>query len=123
MPYRFFLLALALGATLAACQPAQNAANVEDESARETFAPEVASFGEEPAASDTGADAQCSADPVQALVGQHLSDELLTQALKDSGASIPRVLGPDTPATLDLSHARLNIIIDGNKVIQALHCG
>jgi len=117
------LISLALAAILAACQPAHDGATAEDETARETLVTEPAALGEEPAASAVTDAVQCNADPVQALIGQTISDALIGQALKDSGATIPRVLGPDTPATLDLSHARLNFIIDGNQVIQSLHCG
>jgi len=108
---------------LAACQSAHDGATAEDETARATVASEPATLGEEPAASTEQENALCSADPVQELIGQRASDEVVAQALKDSGATIPRVLGPNTPATLDLSHARLNIIIDDNNVIQSLHCG
>jgi len=105
---------------LAACQPAHDGAT---ETARATLASESATLGEEPVARSDQENAQCNADPVQALVGQPISDALIEQALKDSGASFPRVLGVNAAATLDLQAARLNLIIDDNNVIQALHCG
>jgi len=108
---------------LAACQPAHDGATAEDETARATLAPEPATLGEEPAASADQDNPQCNAGPVQSLIGQPISDALIEQALKDSGASFPRVLGVNAAATLDLQAARLNIIIDDNNVIQALHCG
>jgi len=108
---------------LAACQPVHDGATAEDETARATITVESAILGEEPVASAAGDDALCNAGPVQALVGQSISDALIEQALKDSGSTIPRVLGVNAAATLDLQAARLNIIIDDNNVIQALHCG
>jgi len=125
MPRLPALLPFTLALLVAACQPADDGATVEDESARASIVSEPATLGEEPAA--TGVpdldDAVCNADLVQEFVGQQLTDALINQALKASGASIPRVLGPNTPATLDLSHSRLNILTDDNGVIQSLHCG
>jgi len=117
------LISLVLAITLAACQPADDGTTAEDETARETLVREPAALGEEPAASAVTDAVQCNPDPVQVLIGQTISDGLIEQALEASGATIPRVLGPETPATLDLSHTRLNFIIDDNKVIQSLHCG
>jgi len=108
---------------LAACQSTDDGATAEDEVARESITLESAVLGEEPAASAAGDDAVCNAGPVQALVGQPISDQVINQALKDSGAGFPRVLGVNAAATLDLQAARLNIIIDDDNVIQALHCG
>jgi len=120
---RLPLIALALMTPLAACQPAPDGATSEDETARAAIVTEAATLGEEPTANADQDDTVCKADPVQELIGQRISDELIAQALKDSGATTSRILGPDTPATLDLSHARLNFIIDDHNVIQMLHCG
>jgi len=106
------LLSLALIPALAACQ-----------SARDTITLTSAVMGKEAAASADADTAQCNAAPVQALVGQPLSDALIEQMLKRSGAAFPRVLGVNAAATLDLNPVRLNIIIDENNIIQALHCG
>jgi len=65
----------------------------------------------------------CNAEPVQRLIGQKASAEIIAQALKASGAATHRVLAPNTPATLDLSHHRLNVLTDDANVITALHCG
>jgi len=109
---------------LAACQSAHDGASAEDETARETLTPESATLGEEPATSEIEVDdTLCNADPVQMLIGQPASDEIIAQAIKDSGAQVSRVLEPNEPATLDLNQNRLNIIIDGSTVIQSLHCG
>jgi len=105
---------------LAACQPAVDSTAAEDETALVT---EPATLGEEPAANADADDSTCNADPVQALVGQTISDALIEQALKDSGAEVSRVLKTNEPATLELNQARLNLITDDNGVIQMLHCG
>jgi len=125
MPRLPALLPFTLALLVAACQPAPDGATVEDETARASVTTESATLGEEPAAAGVPDldDAVCNADLVQALVGQRASDEVVAQALKDSGAAVPRVLKPNTPATLDLSHSRLNILTDDNGVIQSLHCG
>jgi len=121
---RFALFSPLLLLALAACQPAHDGASVEDETSRATPVQETASLGEEPAASGVETDERiCNADPVQELIGQHASDEIVAQALKDSGATTPRVLGPNDAATLDLSPSRLNLITDDNGVIQMVHCG
>jgi len=117
------LLPLALIPALAACQSARVGASAEDETARDTITLDDAAMGKAPAASADADTAQCNAAPVQALVGQPLSDGLINRMLKSSGAAFPRVLGVNAAATLDLNPARLNIIIDENNIIQALHCG
>jgi len=127
MMSRFLLLfSIFLVLTLPACQLAYDGATAEDEAARETLAFETAVLGEEPAASVVQGDTDkriCKAEPVQELIGQRVTDKLVTRALKDSGAAVSRVLGPTDAATLDLSPTRLNIITDTNGVIQTLHCG
>jgi len=117
------LLSLALVPVLAACQSARDGASAEDETVRDTITLTSAVMGKEPAVSADTDTAQCNAAPVQALVGQPLSDALIEQMLKRSGAAFPRVLGVNAAATLDLNPVRLNIIIDENNIIQALHCG
>jgi len=117
------VLSIALTLALAACQSTDDSATAENEAARNIPTLETAIPGQEPAVSATEDDAVCNAAPVQALVGQPISDTLIDQALKDSGSSIPRVLGVNAAATLDLQAARLNIMIDDDNVIQALHCG
>jgi len=119
-----FLLSMPLAFALTACQPAaHDGASAEDETARATLAPESATLGEEPATSTEMESASCNADPVQELIGQRADHDVVTQALKDSGAKVSRVLGPADAATLDLSPSRLNIITDANGIIQTLHCG
>jgi len=122
---RCLLPALLLAGLLAACQSEHDGATAEDETARASVTTDAATLGEESAPQGAFAadEVVCNADPVQGLVGQRASDEIVAQALKDSGASVPRVLKPDTPATLDLSPSRLNILTDDNGVIQSLHCG
>jgi len=106
---RFHVCALpAAAAILAACQSphAVTGAGV---------AEHVAGLRDEPP--------PCNAEPVQRLVGQEANDAVIAQAVKASGAATHRVLAPNTPATLDLSQYRLNIITDADGIITALHCG
>jgi len=116
---------LALSVLLAACQSTHDGATSKDEAARSVPQTDAATLGEEPATRPLPdvQDALCNAAPVQGLIGQRVSDDLVAQALKDSGSSISRVLKPNEPATLDLSPSRLNILTDGDGVVQSLHCG
>lgn len=80
-------------------------------------------------AADTGPAAteppppSCDAAPVQGLVGETASDELVEQARTDAGADSVRVLKPGQAVTLEFNGARLNVEVDEANQIVSLRCG
>ncbi|WP_125076462.1 I78 family peptidase inhibitor [Pseudoxanthomonas sp. SGT-18] len=81
-------------------------------------------------AADTGPTAtepppppSCDAAPVQGLVGETASDELVEQARTDAGADSVRVLKPGQAVTLEFNGARLNVEVDEANQIVSLRCG
>jgi len=108
MPRFYTLLLLAATLPIAACQSPDTVA-----------AASTSRYVSEP----QDAPSLCNAEPVQKLIGQKATSEIITQAIKGSNSATHRVLAPNTPATLDLAQHRLNIITDAEGIIQALHCG
>lgn len=66
---------------------------------------------------------RCNAEAVQALVGKPLSQALVDQARRDSGAQTARVLHPHDVVTLEYNSQRLNINVDEKEVVHGLNCG
>ncbi|NRA29131.1 MAG: hypothetical protein HRU11_02635 [Parvularculaceae bacterium] len=59
----------------------------------------------------------CGADDYQEWVGQRLEDLVLPPELK------PRILGPNSIATMDYLPTRMNIYHDENNIIIRVQCG
>lgn len=92
-----------------------------------TSAPPVASDNHPPVTGGPAGTPQvngdCDASKVQDLVGKMVTSTLEQQAVKASGASQLRTLGPDDVATMDFNLKRLNIHTDKKKIIQRVTCG
>lgn len=72
------------------------------------------------AAPETG---RCNAGAVQSLVGKPLSQALVEQARRDSGAQSARALHPHDAVTLEYNSQRLNINVDDSEIVRGLNCG
>lgn len=66
---------------------------------------------------------RCDAAPVQALVGQTLTEDMQRAALKSSGARSLRVIPPNAAVTMDYREDRLNIDVDAEGRVTGLKCG
>ena len=66
---------------------------------------------------------QCSADPIQSLVGNAFSEALVVDAQKRSGARAVRVIRPGQAVTMDYREDRLNIALDARDNVESLRCG
>lgn len=116
------LLSASLVLLLGACAPKSESSPVAEPAASaDTAATPVA----EPAATGDAGEAPriCSADAVQALVGQEATEAVVAQATADSGSASVRVLKPGQAATMDFRQDRLNILTDDAGVIEQLSCG
>ena len=65
----------------------------------------------------------CNIAPANAYVGKRADHGVTEAARKATGANSVRVLGPGDVATMDYRGDRLNIMVDGQRVITRLTCG
>ncbi|MDD2691657.1 MAG: I78 family peptidase inhibitor [Simplicispira sp.] len=65
----------------------------------------------------------CNAAPAQSFRGQSATASVMEQARVASGAAMARVLHPKQATTREFNNERLNLLVDGNGRITALHCG
>lgn len=137
------LLAGMLGLLLAACNPG----NGDDLAAAATDGP-VAAAGSTPVEGDdmhneskqndgmqndstgkgemvdmTGGPGSCDAGAARELIGEEASPEVVSQALKLSGAQVSRTIEPGQAVTLEYNNNRVNLILDENMVITDVTCG
>lgn len=84
------------------------------------------------AASQDGGDAlpsdnvqsdQCNVSELEGYAGKPGNQQIFSEILQRSGASIQRVLTPQTIATMDYRAERLDIHVDGSGRITQLSCG
>ena len=112
------LFSASLALLLGACSPQ----STESASPAADPAP-VADSAPEPTVDAADAQHLCNADPVQGLIGQEATEDVIAQATADSGSASVRVLKPGQPATMDYRQDRLNIMTDDAGVIEQLNCG
>lgn len=105
-------LALALLLALAACTAPGAPA---DAAARSAMAERIDS-GQPPAN-------RCDAAAAQFLVGQPFGADTLQRALAAAGADEARMLRPDSMVTKEYKIGRLNVVVDANQRVTAIHCG
>lgn len=65
----------------------------------------------------------CNTAPAREYLGQTATDAIVQNAQQAAGANSVRVLGPNDAATMDYRGDRLNIMVDGQRVITRLNCG
>lgn len=65
----------------------------------------------------------CNTAPAREYLGQAATDAIVQNAQQAAGADSVRVLGPNDAATMDYRGDRLNIMVDGQRVITKLTCG
>jgi len=66
---------------------------------------------------------QCSAENLQAFVGEKLTPELTEKISSRSAASVVRVIRPNQAITMDYNAARVNVHLDKDDVITMITCG
>lgn len=94
-------LALALGASLAACAPTAT----------------------RPAAPPAAPPAGCMAAPLGGLIGSEGTVALATTAMAQSGSRTMRWAGPGTALTMDYRPDRLTIVLDEQGRVARFDCG
>ena len=117
------VLSASLALLLGACTPNPGPASAQPE-------PAAPAAGAPPASAQPLADEEadtaprtCNADPVQGLIGQQASEDVVAKATADSGSASVRVLKPGDAATMDFRPDRLNIDTTDAGVIETLRCG
>lgn len=65
----------------------------------------------------------CNITPAQGYIGKRAIYSVTEGARKAAGANSVRVLGPGDAATMDFRGDRLNIMVDGERVITKFTCG
>ncbi|GGJ90449.1 I78 family peptidase inhibitor [Pseudomonas matsuisoli] len=75
------------------------------------------------AASAPSADGRCDSAAAQAFTGKQISDALIEQAQRTTGAGNTRVLRPGDSMTMDYDSTRLNLDINASGVVQRASCG
>ncbi len=65
----------------------------------------------------------CNTAPAREYLGQPATDAVVQNAQQAAGANSVRVLGPNDAATMDYRGDRLNVLVDGQRVITKLTCG
>ncbi|WP_462378972.1 I78 family peptidase inhibitor [Pseudomonas sp. Marseille-QA0892] len=80
-----------------------------------------------PASSSTSstvpADGRCDSTAAQAFAGKPISEALVEQAQRTTGAGNVRVLRPGDAMTMDYDSTRLNLDTDAAGVAQRASCG
>lgn len=66
---------------------------------------------------------QCTADPVQDLVGRPATAELGQDALTRSNSRALRWIRPGDAVTMDFRQDRLNIHLDARGAVERITCG
>jgi hypothetical protein len=117
------LLSASLVLLLGACAPQPTESAQAPEPAPAEATPPTADGAVDMAADPGEAPQACDADPVQGLIGQEATEDVVAQATADSGSASVRVLKPGQPATMDYRQDRLNIMTDDAGVIEQLNCG
>lgn len=65
----------------------------------------------------------CNAQPAQAVIGKQGTASVVEQARVLSGAAMARVLRQGQAVTLEFNAERLNLTVDAQGRITAVHCG
>lgn len=107
--------AFALTLSLAACNSAPPSASEPTAEAPVSSAPAATPVAD--------ASKRCDAASAQSAVGKTASQEVVDQAVADSGSSTARVIKPGQPVTMDYREDRLNIEVDAGNVVTAVRCG
>ena len=66
---------------------------------------------------------RCDTAPAREYLGQLATDAVVQNAQQAAGANSVRVLGPNDAATMDYRGDRLNVLVDGQRLITKLTCG
>lgn len=69
------------------------------------------------------ADGRCDSAAAQAFAGKPISEALVEQAQRTTGAGNVRVLRPGDAMTMDYDSTRLNLDTDAAGVVQRASCG
>lgn len=69
------------------------------------------------------APATCNPEPAQSWIGKPANDANVQAAFKASGAKTLRSLKPGQPMTMDYRVDRVNVMQDGNGMIEKITCG
>lgn len=69
------------------------------------------------------ADGRCDSAAAQAFAGKPISEALVEQTQRTTGAGNVRVLRPGDAMTMDYDPTRLNLDIDATGVVQRASCG
>ena len=65
----------------------------------------------------------CDIAPANGFIGKRAIYSVTEGAREAAGANSVRVLGPGDVATMDYRGDRLNIMVDGERIITRLSCG
>lgn len=76
-----------------------------------------------PAATTQAPGGLCNAQPAQQVVGQNSTASVVESARVRSGAQMARILRPGQMITKEFDTQRLNLQVDANGRILAVHCG
>lgn len=79
--------------------------------------------GSEALPSDNVQSDQCNVSELEGYAGKPGNQQIFSEILQRSGASIQRVLTPQTIATMDYRAERVDIHVDGSGRITQLSCG
>lgn len=66
---------------------------------------------------------QCDAGKAQSAIGKVASQDVVDNAVSDSGSRTVRVIKPGQVVTMDFREDRLNIEVDAGNVVTAVRCG
>ncbi len=66
---------------------------------------------------------RCDASKAQKLIGQARSDKLGARALRLSGATAQRWIGPGAMVTMDYRENRINLRVDPDGKVVKVDCG
>jgi hypothetical protein len=81
----------------------------------------VTPVGAEPMAERGGG--HCDAAPAKVVVGKAKSKALGARAMRLSGATAIRWIGPDSMVTMDFREDRLNLHLDKSNKVVRVRCG
>jgi len=71
----------------------------------------------------TPAPGTCQAQPAQFAIGYTLTDAVVEEVQRRSGAKLARVLRPDMAVTLEFNPERVNIEVDAANRVASVRCG
>lgn len=69
------------------------------------------------------ASATCKAEGLEWAVGKPMDEATGRRLLKESGAGLWRIIGPNQPVTMDYRVDRINARVDADNRIVSLNCG